>query len=899
MPDSAGRANQAEEIRQLRRLLQQRGNLLGVVSDIAGQMLEAHDWRGIEESMRRLGECTDVQRVSIFMNRTDETGLRRASLRHEWVDPSVKSQIDNPVWQDMHLRDLGLEHWVHLLEAGEPVASCLSELDDHQREIFVSQGIFSLACVPIVVQGHWWGTLVFDDYHTVRSWTEAELDALQITARLLSSFIMRQRNERSLIESEARYRNIVQMMPDLIWQADESMRILSVQTSNPELLIAPPDQLVGRILTELLPPDIAALTEQKCRDAFASDTMQIYDNTLDVLGGLREFETRLLPCADRTLLAIVRDVTKARESERELRQSEARLRSIVQALPDFIFRIDDRMRFIDVQASQPERLYVPIEQALGRTAGEILPPDGAALAEEHFAAAFATGAMQVYDYVLDVGGELNQYEIRIVPCADRELLAIVRDVTEARWAERELRRSEARFRSIVQALPDFIFRIDDRMRFTDVQAAHPGHLSATPEQFIGRTPAEVLSPDAAALAERHFAAAFASGTLQVFDFTLDIRGDIRDYESRLVPCADRELLAIVRDVTEAREAERELRRSEARYAAVVNDQTEMICRFSADSVLTFVNDAYCRFFGKTEEELRGNMFMPLIPQEDHDLVFRMLSSLNSAQPHLVYEHRVFNAKGEVRWVEWSDRAIMDDHGGILEYQSVGRDVTERKDLQRRLMESVENEQKRLSRELHDGLCQELKSLEIEAALLENQLDTAPDAAAAMASGIGRRANQAVRSAYDIVKGMLPVGLDAKGLAQALAALVDRSRAQFGGRITCSLRDDLQPIDTHQAGHLYRIAQEALGNALRHAQAGEIILSWNLDGDAAVLSVRDDGVGFDPSRPRWMNAGVGLTVIESRAHAIGAHLRIDSEPRSGTEIRCFLTKWRLGDRRAGS
>ncbi len=130
--------------------------------------------------------------------------------------------------------------------------------------------------------------------------------------------------------------------------------------------------------------------------------------------------------------------------------------------------------------------------------------------------------------------------------------------------------------------------------------------------------------------------------------------------------------------TERKRAEEALRESEARYRAVIEDQTELICRFQPDGTLTFVNEAYCRYFGKRREELIGRSCMPLIHEEDREIVRQQMASLSPENPVGSYEHRVVTPSGEIRWQHWTDRAIFDEQGRLVEYQSVGRDITERK-----------------------------------------------------------------------------------------------------------------------------------------------------------------------------------------------------------------------------
>ncbi len=131
-------------------------------------------------------------------------------------------------------------------------------------------------------------------------------------------------------------------------------------------------------------------------------------------------------------------------------------------------------------------------------------------------------------------------------------------------------------------------------------------------------------------------------------------------------------------VLQRRQMEEELRASRARYRAVVDDQTELICRRQADGVLTFANDAYCKFFKRDRKELLGSNFVMNVPAEDLGLLTAALASLSPDTPVATVDHRVVAGDGSCRWLRWSERAIYGKDGGLSEYQSVGRDITERK-----------------------------------------------------------------------------------------------------------------------------------------------------------------------------------------------------------------------------
>jgi len=130
-----------------------------------------------------------------------------------------------------------------------------------------------------------------------------------------------------------------------------------------------------------------------------------------------------------------------------------------------------------------------------------------------------------------------------------------------------------------------------------------------------------------------------------------------------------------------------VRRSEKKYRAIVEDQTEFICRFLPDGTLTFVNEVYCRYFDKKPEELLGRSFMPLVEEEDRSAVFGRFRSLTPENPVINVEHRVRAPDGRIRWQRWTDRALFNDKGMVIQIQSVGKDITDHKLTEQALQES--------------------------------------------------------------------------------------------------------------------------------------------------------------------------------------------------------------------
>ena len=144
-----------------------------------------------------------------------------------------------------------------------------------------------------------------------------------------------------------------------------------------------------------------------------------------------------------------------------------------------------------------------------------------------------------------------------------------------------------------------------------------------------------------------------------------------------------------RDVTERKLAEEALRKSEERYRAIAEDTPVMICRSKPGGEITYVNEAYCKYFAKTSEDLVGQTFLSLIPEADRETVMADISTLSIDSPTRSIEHQVIAPGGTIRWQRWSNRALFDLEGEIVAYQSVGEDITDRKASEEALRESEE------------------------------------------------------------------------------------------------------------------------------------------------------------------------------------------------------------------
>ncbi len=257
-------------------------------------------------------------------------------------------------------------------------------------------------------------------------------------------------------------------------------------------------------------------------------------------------------------------------------------------------------------------------------------------------------------------------------------LLIVEDVpTDAELMERELRRAGMSFVSrLVQTRQDFVTELT---KFTPdlilVDYTLPG--------FDGLT-----ALDLAAQSMPHVPVIFVSGTIGEERAIETVKRGATDYVlkdrlSRLAPAA-RRALAEMHERTERVRAEEELAASQARYRAIVEDQVELVCRSLPDGTITFVNDSFCRYFGRSRADVVGQQLLAFIHSDDRDEIDRIVSQLDEAHPVAVGESRAWPSEGELHWIFWTVRLITDELGGPAELQAVGTDITQRRKMEEEL-----------------------------------------------------------------------------------------------------------------------------------------------------------------------------------------------------------------------
>lgn len=437
--------------------------------------------------------------------------------------------------------------------------------------------------------------------------------------------------------------------------------------------------------------------------------------------------------------------------------------------------------------------------------------------------------------------------------------------------------SRALLDSILSHAPDHILALDRRGRITFINRTRPGTARG---DVVGKTLFEVTEPDDRPVIRRAFDAVLRHGTTQ----TVEAKGRAPDgsltwWRSKMSPVrlGGRivSVVMIARDVTDDRRRAEELERAQARFRGIFEHSRDAMDLVSRDGALVEVNPAMCRLVGYSREELLGLNFARITPPEwrgaDEEAWRQILKDGEAA-----YEFEKEYVRKDGSRVPVSLTVfLVPGTGGA----AIIRDMTERRRLEREILQTGAREQSQLARELHDSLGQELTGLSLQAQSLARALeDSAPEQARA-ARRIATVARSSVESVRKLAAGLMPAELLPDGLPAALGALRAQAQRLFGLRVDLSCPEDLERLEDVSIIHLYRIAQEAVTNAAKHSRARRVRIALSRRRSLLELSVADDGVGLRRRRP----GGLGLKIMRQRCLTLGGTFSVRPGRRGGTEV----------------
>lgn len=317
-----------------------------------------------------------------------------------------------------------------------------------------------------------------------------------------------------------------------------------------------------------------------------------------------------------------------------------------------------------------------------------------------------------------------------------------------------------------------------------------------------------------------------------------------------------------------------LQRSNERFRLLFERSMDAILISDDQGRFVEVNTAACKLLGASRDRLLKMKWTDLVLNSEEVRTDRREDGLG--------ELSVCRANGERRYIEFSASKLAADLN-----LSILRDVTESRDLEREIQQVSEREQRRIGQDLHDGLGQTLTGIAFMAKTLQNRLEARGREEASDAGTIASLINDALVQARRMSRGLCPTVLESNDIDTALQQLAENMQTFFNVKCEFKCDPDIRIADNDVAVHLYRIAQEATTNAIKHGKATEILISFKVTTSGVVLRIQDNGCGLPKNGPR--NTGMGVRVIQHRARMIGGTASTKPRAGGGVVVSCTCRK----------
>ena len=435
-------------------------------------------------------------------------------------------------------------------------------------------------------------------------------------------------------------------------------------------------------------------------------------------------------------------------------------------------------------------------------------------------------------------------------------------------------------RGLLAALPDFLFVLDSQLKVV-IASRDVGQRSA--QELEGKPITEVFPPHLQAIALSTMHRVLANRGVDGFSAEIEgFDGQHRHFDVKVAPfqAQDRNawLTVVATEITDQVRAERAI----ATQARMIESMLEGVAVINERGMIEMTNPAFDTMFGYRRGDLIGREMVSLAgwPFEQPER-WQRNGSPGAASQRVEFDGRR------------ADGSHFAAAGVLSTFEVIGRnhslvvlqDVSERKQLERAILEAVNREQYRIGNDLHDGLGQELTGIALMMRGLAGRVGTEYAPVLPEIEGIMRLVNNAIESTRALARGLSPVNLERGGLQDALDGLAMHAAEIYGVEVVCTHRLVApHPLSAELANHLYRIAQEAVRNAVRHGNARLIRLHLHVARAKVRLTITDDGKGM-PAQSE--NApGMGLKIMRYRARILGGEVSFESgSANGGTRIVC--------------
>ncbi|MGE5359286.1 MAG: PAS domain S-box protein [Bacteroidales bacterium] len=793
----------------------------------------------------------------------------------------------------MHYRDLTPERW-HAVEAAiiEKQVLAVGQSELYEKEYRRKDGVI----FPIELR-----TFLIRD---------SAANEPAGMAAVIRDVTRRKRGEQALRESEEKFKSAFLTSVDACYIGTlDDGTILEANPAFEQLFGYSRQESIGRTSRELgLWADYA-------------DRLRMRDELL-ARGVVKELDTRgrrksgeLFACSvsatalymqgRHCVIGVVRDMSERKraeqalvESREALAESQEGLLALINSTSDMIWSVDPHTLGLLTfnNAFQDYFRQRGIELRVGMTSEDLLPPQFVERWRGYFARALEEGPF-VEQYFTQSGLPVLLLSFSVVRRAGTVSAISIfgKDVTDRIVAEEALRRSERRFRTLIEDAPVAIRLAREgrtlyaNQRYLDLY----GYSSAV--ELLGRSILEQWTPECRDAVQAR-TTAFEAGVGVPTDYEgMALRKDGTTFPAHAaagsVQLPDGPALIIYTDdITDRKQAEAALRQSEERFRQVAENVSDFIWEVDADGLYTYTNSAVEKILGYTPAEIVGHKhFYDLFPTHDREALKQAAFELLAAKRGFRrFANTNVRKDGRTVRIETSGAPMLDDAGNLLGYRGADSDVTERwraeqavRDLSGRLIDAQETERARVARELHDDFSQRLALLAVNLDLLRQSLgpdDTARSAVDSLHAQVEALAKDVRRMSHDLH----PARLEQLGLASALRGLCAELGAAHQVAFRCEARNVPRDLPRTIAICLYRVAQEALQNVVKHSGASSALVELTTDGGELRLAICDDGGGFDGAAAERRDS-LGLANMRERVRMIAGRLTIDTAPGRGTRI----------------
>ena len=348
------------------------------------------------------------------------------------------------------------------------------------------------------------------------------------------------------------------------------------------------------------------------------------------------------------------------------------------------------------------------------------------------------------------------------------------------------------------------------------------------------------------------------------------------------------------DIEPQKKFEKQLKESRALAKAVLETTVDGIITINSEGIIQSYNKAAENIFGYKEEEVLGenvSMLMPNPHRENHDQYIN--SYLETGEKQIIGKGREVRGKrkdGSTFPMELAVSEVRCGNGII--FSGIVKDISNRRSLEKEIIEIGENERRRIGQELHDDLGQTLTAIALMSQNLAKRMESNGIPGAGELKDITEMIKEADSYARTLSHSLMPIDLERGGLEHALEQLCDRAEKLFNVKCNFTEKGDALIKRQSTAFNLYRIAQESISNAVKHGKASQVDILLNREGNNFRLHIEDNGVGFSNTagNEKIEEKGMGIHTMRYRAHISGGELNITKSENGNTLIECIINNY---------